>query len=601
MASATKFFYDAEFIGACVNRILSNPFWVEKNGEVEELNDKSVEIFFSHTLPACGFHNILMDKGTVAIQVRENLVREVNIKNIREFVQYVLSRLPGGPAIIDRMVQKFNKFLDQKIITTLRVLDDYQPLKDRRKVAYRFYQNGAVLIRADSNEVELVDYKDLDGFVYLSQIIDRDFNPSLLSWDDGELLKDNTDKAGFEFLKWMQNLCKDRLTDGSWEFDSKKFRSMLSSYGYLLHQYWNDYKCVIFVDADMVSGKANGRTGKSVVLNDSLSAALNTCVVDAKTISKKSSSSSSKDFALTFVDQSTQHICFDDACEDFAFDSLFSIITGDLTVNPKFGKMSKFSKKEKPKLSISSNHPIIGEGPSYIDRQHIVEVGEFYRFHKMELGKTPDKFHGGWLFDEDWGDRNWQEFDALCVYALRYYLQNGLLGGGYSEKYSLNKLHSAIGSADLASALYRLIKENSGTGEYLYQKSVDGMSSEQESRSVSAYIEENVPGEEFTPLQIKTALRLVADHYGFRVKGLTEQDRIQRRFGPGAGKATNAYVITDSKNPFPQMKEEVAVEVEVAPEPVVAEPLDLVAVGDSLDKEPVQDDALEYFKHLAES
>jgi len=215
----------------------------------------------------------------------------------------------------------------------------------------------------------------------------------------------------------------------------------------------------------------------------------------------------------------------------------------------------------------------------------------------MELGKTPDKFHGGWLFDEDWGSRNWEEFDALCVYALRFYLQNGLVGGGYSEKYSLNKLHSAVGSADLCSALYRLIKQNSGTGEFLYQKTVDGMSEEHRSRSVSAYIEENVPGEEFTPNQIKTALRLVANHYGFRVKGLVEQDRIQRRFGEGAGKAVNAYLVADSNNPFPQVKEE----VEVATEPVVAEPLDLVAVGDSLDKEPVQDDALEYFKHLAES
>ena len=156
--------------------------------------------------------------------------------------------------------------------------------------------------------------------------------------------------------------------------DSKRFRSMLSAYGYLLHQHWNDYKCVIFVDEDMESGKANGRTGKSVVLNDSLSAALNTCVIDAKTISKKGNSSSSKDFAFTFVDQSTQHICFDDACEDFAFDSLFSIITGDLTTNAKFGKMSKFGKKEKPKMSISSNHPIEGDGASYTDRQHIVEV-----------------------------------------------------------------------------------------------------------------------------------------------------------------------------------------------------------------------------------
>jgi hypothetical protein len=579
MASATKFFYDAEYIGACVSRILSNPFWKEENGVVGELDDKSVDTFFSHTLPSCGFHNILMDKGTVAIQVRDNLVREVDIKDIRMFVQYVLSRLPGGPAIIDRMVQKFNKFLDQKIITTLRVLDEYAPLKDRRRSAYRFYQNGAVVIESGSKEVKLIEYKDLDGFVYLSQIIDRDFDPSLLSFNEAELFSDYTDNTGFEFLKWMQNLCKVRNEEGVWVFDSKRFRSMLSSYGYLLHQHWNDYKCVIFVDDDMEQGKANGRTGKSVVLNDSLSSALNTCVIDAKTISKKGNSSSSKDFAYTFVDQSTQYICFDDACEDFAFDSLFSVITGDLTCNAKFGKMSKFSKKDKPKMSISSNHPIIGEGASYSDRQHIVPVGGFYRSHKMDLGKTPDKFHGGWLFDEEWGEQNWAEFDALCVFALQFYLQEGLVGGGYSEKYRLAKLHAATGSAELCSALYRLLQEYDGSGDVFYQKSVDGMSDEDRSRSMTEYLESACPGEEFTPNQLSSSLRLTADYYGYKVNVGHKDNRIQKRFGPGAGKAVNAYQITSTKNPFPTKK--------MVSDPVVVETpvaaVDLVSAGDELD------------------
>ena len=589
MASATKFFYDADYIGSVVSRILSKPFWEEQNGEIAELSDKSVEIFFSHTLPSCGFHNILMDKGTVPIQVRDNLVREVSIKNIREFVQYVLSRLPGGPAIIDRMVQKYPKFLDQKIITTLRVLDDYKPLKDKRRLAYRFYQNGAVEIKAGSNEVNLVEYKELDGFVYLSQIIDRDFDPQHLSLDPREVLNDYSDKDGFEFLKWMQNLCRVRQDDGAWVLDSKRFRSMLSAYGYLLHQHWNDYKCVIFVDEDMESGKANGRTGKSVVLNDSLSAALNTCVIDAKTISKKGNSSSSKDFAFTFVDQSTQHICFDDACEDFAFDSLFSIITGDLTVNAKFGKMSKFGKKEKPKMSISSNHPILGDGASYTDRQHIVPVGGFYRVHKMELGKTPDKFHGGWLFDEDdWGTRNWAEFDATCVYALRYYLDNGLIGGGYSEKYALNKLDAAVGSADVRDALYRILTKYNGSGDYLYQKSVDEMSDEDRIHSLSDYLAEQVPGEEFSPTRIGTSLRLVAEHYGFKVNVGHKDQRIQKRFGKSI-KGVNAYLITDSKNPFPKKK---MVEEPVVEEPII-DPIDetpapnqsLVDVGEEFDAE----------------
>ena len=81
-------------------------------------------------------------------------------------------------------------------------------------------------------------------------------------------------------------------------------------------------------------------------------------------------------------------------------------------------------------MSISSNHPIDKEGASYTDRQHIIEVSSFYRVHKMEL-KTPDKFHGGWRLVVA-GVLETGQNSMLRVYALRYYLDNGLIGGGYS-------------------------------------------------------------------------------------------------------------------------------------------------------------------------
>ena len=99
------------------------------------------------------------------------------------------------------------------------------------------------------------------------------------------------------------------------------------------------------------------------------------------------------------------------------------------------------------------------------------------------------------LFDEDdWGTRNWAEFDATCVYALRYYLDNGLIGGGYSEKYALNKLDAAVGSADVRDALYRILTKYNGSGDYLYQKSVDEMSDEDRIHSLSDYLAEQVLG-----------------------------------------------------------------------------------------------------------
>ena len=114
----------------------------------------------------------------------------------------------------------------------------------------------------------------------------------------------------------------------AWDMRNKnKFKTLASGFGYLLHQKWNEYKCVIFVDSDLEEGKANGRTGKSLVLDDALSHALESVTVEADSLKKDRSSK----FLFHGVNQSTQYICLDDACKDFEFSTLFSKITGPFT------------------------------------------------------------------------------------------------------------------------------------------------------------------------------------------------------------------------------------------------------------------------------
>ena len=137
-------------------------------------------------------------------------------------------------------------------------------------------------------------------------------------------------------------------------------------------------------------------------------------------------------------------------------------------------------------------------------------------------------------------------------------------------------------------ALYRILTKYNGSGDYLYQKSVDEMSDEDRIHSLSDYLAEQVPGEEFSPTRIGTSLRLVAEHYGFKVNVGHKDQRIQKRFGKSI-KGVNAYLITDSKNPFPKKK---MVEEPVVEEPII-DPIDetpapnqsLVDVGEEFDAE----------------
>lgn len=544
----TGVFYNPEFIADCIDKVLSQPFWVEQKDGSIVLDDKmSPSIYLGHTLPALGFCALPFGDEILHIQQNGNgLAREVDIHKLKEFVASVLNQIPSiGNLILDQMTQKYSHYFNQNVLTSLRMQFDMKPLRDSRRTAYRFYKNGVVEITREGASLRPYSSIDPDTFVWVEQVIGRDFDGSLVSeYDEDLFCSDIADRPGHQFHKWMQNLCR-TLSGTSWEYDANKFKSLASGFGYLLHQYWADHKVVCLVDEEMQEGEANGRTGKSVVVKDALKAAMNTAVIDAKKMSKKNSSSSS-DFIFNFVKPSTQAISFDDACDDFNFNSLFSIVTGPMVVNRKYGKMFEFDEKNKPKLALSSNHPILGDGFSYVDRQHMIPVGNYYNYQKQFLGKTPDQLHGGWLFDEDWSKVDWQEFDALCVNSIRFYLTNGLVGGGASEKYRLNKLHSSVGSSDLTTTLARFLEEN--VGEETYAFSLDGMTDEQASRCLMDYVEDSLPSENFTLNQVSSGLGLVANHYGYKINvGL--KGRPQGRFGPNK-KGVNKYVITASSNPF---------------------------------------------------
>ena len=547
-----KWFYDHDFISTATGSIFNNPFWLEEDDVVipfpardsDEVN-RCIATYYSHTLPTLGFYNLADGDEFTPIHLVGGIAVEVDQHYIRDYIKYILSFVPGGDMIIDVMTQRYDRFFSGRILNSLRLEFNRKPLKDKRNSAYRFYKNGVVDI-STKDGCKLIPYSDIEGdsFVWANQIIDRDFNSNLVGeYDKDGFVSDLTDEPGNHFHKWCQNLCKERNEDGQWVYRPNRFKTLASGFGYLLHQRWNEYKCIIFVDEDLVEGKANGRTGKSVVLDDALSYALDSVTVEANGVKRDQNNK----FLFHIVHPSTQYICLDDACYDFDFSALFSKITGPFTCEKKYGGIFQFSKYEKPKMGLSTNHPIIGDGPSYADRQHIVEVGGFYRFHKMELNKDPMSFHDGWLFDDDWSLVNWQEFDAFCVNALLFYLNEGLLGGRSSSNYQYKKLVNSVGSPGLVQTIQRFLAENAG--KETYQKKVKGMEDHQVDRCLDEFVKDHLPNEDYSLNQLSTGLHHVASHFGYGINRGSTDKRKQKRFGPDK-KGTDLYVISDPSHPF---------------------------------------------------
>lgn len=536
-------FWESDFLSQCQKSLFQVPFWDETgngSGEVKPLKHDNATRYLSmlSSLGFCQIHDHKSD-SFVLVQMKNSMVRRVDENDIREFIVYLFnnSQNPIGISVLDQMTIKYSQFFGRNNLTSLRLKQGMTPLKDTRSTSYRFFRNCIVKISGES--ISTIEYSSLDDnqYVHIENILGRDFVTPDTYMTEEEFLEDKTRLTGHHFYRWCQNLC--RFKDGNdWKYDVQSFKSLVSGFGYLLHRAWNESKIVVFTDKDMVSGVSNGRTGKSVVLNEAMENAVNTVVVNAKNISKMNSDR----FLFSEVERDTDYICFDDGTNDFPLERLFSNITGNLQVEKKNANKYTIHRKDKPKMALSCNHPILGDGFSFEDRQHLVEVSDFYRYQKQEHYTDPVKIHGGYLFDEDWGDQNWQEFDEFCIYALRYYLKHGLVGGRASESYRLAKLQNEVGSKELVSVLHRFIEEN--VDKTIYRNKTEGMNDEPVLlETVQSLVDINLSSN-----RIVSSFRKVANHFGYRIND-GNGSRQQCRVG---GEKVDKYHISRSSNPFPR-------------------------------------------------
>lgn len=92
-----------------------------------------------------------------------------------------------------------------------------------------------------------------------------------------------------------------------------------------------------------------------------------------------------------------------------------------MTLERKNKDAIKLNVHESPKIVISTNYAIKGEGNSHDRRRHEIEIAQHY-------GKrlTPDQEFGRQLFD-DWDVDDFIRFDNYMVYCLQQYLKLGLI------------------------------------------------------------------------------------------------------------------------------------------------------------------------------
>jgi hypothetical protein len=138
-------------------------------------------------------------------------------------------------------------------------------------------------------------------------------------------------------------------------------------------------------------------------------------ILDGKTFDDK------KSFPYQTVNPETQILVFDDVKKNFDFESKFSIVTEGMTLERKNKDAIKIKVEDSPKMMISTNYAIKGEGNSHDRRRHEIEISQYYG-RKL----TPYDEFNKQLFD-DWDLSEFERFDNYMVLCLQLYLNNGLI------------------------------------------------------------------------------------------------------------------------------------------------------------------------------
>ena len=318
------------------------------------------------------------------VKIVSNQVQETSVEKIKDYVlNYLLNK--GEDAVWAYFASYQNLFSESFLLMLDTV--ELMLLKDTREKTYIAYANGILEISKD--KAELVEYVDVDGYIWKSHIIPRDFVYS--------------DSVTNDYKKFIYNV------------SNRKPEPLECTIGYLVNTFKNkmNNKAIILND-EVISDNPEGGTGKGLFVQG-IKQVRRVSILDGKTFDDK------KSFPYQTVSPETQILVFDDVKKNFDFESKFSLVTEGMTLERKNKDAIKLSVEDSPKMLLSTNYAIKGEGNSHDRRRHELEIAQYYG-----KGKTPYDEFGKELFS-DWTPKEFEQFDNYIVYCVQLYLTNGLM------------------------------------------------------------------------------------------------------------------------------------------------------------------------------
>lgn len=367
-----------------------NQFWtVSSKGVV-----KTIFLKYKMFLENNGFYKYrsqdLDSDEFVFVRVKNNLIENIMEIDIKDFVLNFLEEIEDK-----RVYEHFAKnssahFSDKQLNIVGNVKVNLR--LDSKNIGFVYYKNCVVKITP--KEIKTMDYIDLDGAVWKSHVLDRDFSI--------------TDNIENDYKKFVWNISKEGRAD--------VLKSAESALGYLMHNY-NDrktQKAIILNDSKQTGSSEEGGIGKGLFVQG-IEQIRRTIVEDGKDFDD------SGQFKYQRVGLDTQVFSFDDVPKNFNFLKLFSVITEGMTIEKKNKQAVKLKYSDSPKIVLTTNYVIKGRGNSHNRRKFEIEFGEHYGSHL-----TPFQEFGQELF-LDWDADHFNRFDNYMITLIQAYMNTGLI------------------------------------------------------------------------------------------------------------------------------------------------------------------------------
>ena len=394
-----------KLINEISKNIDTNVFWdYTEKGKIDISNFR-----FDVYLKNKGISKYYQDKESANYEFvlkDDSFINWIDTNRIKDIVKKDL--ITNGYIDIWDEMASITKYFSKEYLNMLSTIDiEYK--KDTKDESFIFYKNFA--IKTTTNKIEKIPYSEIKSLVWRKQVIDREIKL--------------TDKSEGVFKTFIW------LVSGQ---DVDRYYTLKSVIGYLLHSFQNDAKAktIIFNDEMISDDVANGGSGKGLI-HKAIGHIKNVVVEDGKRFDPKGQ------FAYQKVNKDSQIFLLDDVPPHFNYEFLFSIQTEGMTVEKKGKDSFKIPFKESPKLSITTNYTIKGDGPSFRRRVFEVELANYFNDKH-----TPENEFNHQFFN-DWDKQEWQKFDNFMIRCLQYYLKHGLVE---SKKVNLEfrKLKNELGS-----------------------------------------------------------------------------------------------------------------------------------------------------------